>query len=72
MEIMSQQTKIAQQRKTQWLYIGIGVCWRTFGMYFTLKNIRKNEKPWPPLLNWTPKPSKRIAVKEIHHRVKTI
>ncbi|WP_410004380.1 tetratricopeptide repeat protein [Aequorivita nionensis] len=74
MEIMSQQTKIAQQRKTQWLYIGIagllGVI--LFGMYFTLKNIRKKRKALAAINIELDAKNRQneLLLKEIHHRVK--
>ncbi|MDC7999507.1 tetratricopeptide repeat protein [Aequorivita todarodis] len=74
LEIMSQQAKIAQQRKTQWLYIGIagllGVI--LFGMYFTLKNIRKKRKALAAVNIELDAKNKQneLLLKEIHHRVK--
>ncbi|CAM3302220.1 tetratricopeptide repeat-containing sensor histidine kinase [Aequorivita lipolytica] len=73
-EILDQQAKISQQRKTQWLYIGIagllGII--LFGMYFTLKNIRKKRKSLS-LLNIeldAKNKQNELLLKEIHHRVK--
>jgi len=73
-EILDKEAKISQQRKTQWLYIGIagllGVI--LFGMYFTLKNIRKKRKALTVLYAELDVKNKQneLLLKEIHHRVK--
>ncbi|HPE82351.1 MAG: tetratricopeptide repeat protein [Aequorivita sp.] len=74
LEIMDQEAKIAQQRKTQILYIGIAglLAIILFGMYFTLKNIRKKRKALS-ILNAeldTKNKQNELLLKEIHHRVK--
>lgn len=74
MEILDQEAKIAQQRKTQWLYIGIAALLAVilFGMYFTLKNIRRKRKILAALnaeLD-TKNRQNELLLKEIHHRVK--
>ncbi len=72
--ILSQTQKIDQQRKTQILYIGIAglLTIILFGMYFTMKNIRKKRKALS-LLNIeldTKNKQNELLLKEIHHRVK--
>ncbi len=74
MEILDQEAKISQQRKTQILYIGIAGLLTVilFGMYFTLKNIRKKRKALS-LLNVeldAKNKQNELLLKEIHHRVK--
>lgn len=72
--IFSQIQKIEQQQKTQWLYIGIAGLLATilFGMYFTLKNIRKKRKALSILNVALDAKNKQneLLMKEIHHRVK--
>mgnify|MGYP002712951849 CR=1 FL=1 len=74
MEILNQEAKIAQQRKTQWLYIGIAglLAIILFGMYFTLKNIRKKRKALAVLNTELDAKNRQneLLLKEIHHRVK--
>lgn len=74
MEILNQEAKISQQRKTQWLYIGIAGLLTVilFGMYFTLKNIRKKRKALSALNSQLDAKNKQneLLLKEIHHRVK--
>lgn len=74
MEILDQETEISRQRKTQWLYIGIAglLTIILFGMYFTLKNIRKKRKALAAInieLD-TKNKQNELLLKEIHHRVK--
>lgn len=73
-EILSQQEKITQQRITQWLYIGVAglLAIILFGMYFTLKNIRKKRKVLSQLNTELDAKNKQneLLLKEIHHRVK--
>ncbi len=74
MAILDQQAKISQQRKTQWLYIGIAglLAVILFGMYFTLRNIRKKRKTLS-LLNIELEAKNKqneLLLREIHHRVK--
>ncbi|MCG2419315.1 tetratricopeptide repeat protein [Aequorivita sp. F47161] len=74
MEILNQEAKISQQRKTQILYIGIAglLAIILFGMYFTLKNIRKKRKALSQLNVELDAKNKQneLLLKEIHHRVK--
>ncbi len=74
LEILDQEAKIAQQRKTQFLYIGIAglLAVILFGMYFTLKNIRKKRKALSVLNIELDAKNKQneLLLKEIHHRVK--
>jgi two-component sensor histidine kinase len=74
LEILDQEAKIAQQRKTQFLYIGIAglLAVILFGMYFTLKNIRKKRKALSVLNTELDAKNKQneLLLKEIHHRVK--
>src|SRR5690554_398886 len=72
--ILSQSQKIKQQRNTQVLYIALAILLATviFGMYFTLKNIRKKRKALS-LLNVeldAKNKQNELLLKEIHHRVK--
>lgn len=73
-EILSQQEKITQQRITQWLYIGVAglLAIILFGMYFTVKNIRKKRKVLSQLNTELDAKNKQneLLLKEIHHRVK--
>lgn len=74
MEILDQEAKISQQRKTQILSIGIAglLVVILFGMYFTLKNIHKKRKALS-LLNIeldAKNKQNELLLKEIHHRVK--
>ncbi len=74
LEILDKEAKISQQRKTQILYIGIAglLAIILFGMYFTLKNIRKKRKALS-LLNVeldAKNKQNELLLKEIHHRVK--
>jgi two-component sensor histidine kinase len=72
--ILDKEAKIAQQRKTQWLYIGIAglLAVILFGMYFTLKNIRKKRKALVVLNSELDAKNRQneLLLKEIHHRVK--
>ncbi len=72
--ILDKEAKIAQQRKTQWLYIGIAglLAIILFGMYFTLKNIRKKRKSLAILNSELDAKNRQneLLLKEIHHRVK--
>ncbi|WP_026450423.1 tetratricopeptide repeat-containing sensor histidine kinase [Aequorivita capsosiphonis] len=73
-EILDQEAKISRQRKTQSLYIVLAVLLAIilFGMYFTMKNIRKKRKALSALnveLN-TKNLQNELLLKEIHHRVK--
>lgn len=73
-EILDQEAKISQQRKTQSLYIVLAglLAIILFGMIFTLKNIRKKRKALSEL-NVTLDAKNRqneLLLKEIHHRVK--
>lgn len=72
--ILDKEAKIAQQRKTQWLYIGIAglLAVILFGMYFTLKNIRKKRKALAVLNSELDAKNRQneLLLKEIHHRVK--
>ena len=74
LEILDKEAKISQQRKTQWLYIGIAglLAIILFGMYFTLKNIRKKRKALAALnIQLDAKNQQNeLLLKEIHHRVK--
>jgi two-component sensor histidine kinase len=74
LEILDQEAKIAQQRKTQWLSIGIAALLAVFlfGMYFTLKNIRRKRKALTVLNTQLDAKNKQneLLLKEIHHRVK--
>ena len=74
LEILDKEAKIAQQRKTQILYIGIAglLAVILFGMYFTLKNIRKKRKALSLLNSELDAKNKQneLLLKEIHHRVK--
>jgi two-component sensor histidine kinase len=74
LEILDQEAKISQQRKTQWLYIGIAglLAIILFGMYFTLKSIRKKRKALSLLNAELDAKNKQneLLLKEIHHRVK--
>ncbi len=72
--ILSQNQKIAQQRRTQILYICLAglLAIIIFGMYFTIKNIRKKRKALA-VLNAeldTKNSQNELLLKEIHHRVK--
>ncbi|WGF92982.1 tetratricopeptide repeat-containing sensor histidine kinase [Aequorivita marisscotiae] len=73
-EILNQEAKIAQQRKTQILYIGVAglLAIILFGMYFTLKNIRKKRRALALLNSELDAKNKQneLLLKEIHHRVK--
>ncbi len=72
--IVSQNQKIEQQRKTQLLYISLAALLGIiiFGMYFTLKNIRKKRKALSALnIELDAKNQQNeLLLKEIHHRVK--
>jgi len=73
-EIDNQKNKIEHQKKTQVLYISLAVLFAIilFGMYFTIKNIRKKRKTLS-LLNAeldTKNKQNELLLKEIHHRVK--
>jgi two-component sensor histidine kinase len=74
LKIIDQDDKIAQQRKTQILYISIAglLAIMLFGMFFTLRNIRKKRKALS-VLNAeldTKNKQNELLLKEIHHRVK--
>ncbi len=73
-EIGQQKNKIEQQKKIQTLYISLAALLAIilFGMYFTIKNIRKKRKALS-LLNAeldTKNKQNELLLKEIHHRVK--
>ncbi|WP_445738692.1 histidine kinase dimerization/phosphoacceptor domain -containing protein [Mariniflexile sp.] len=72
--ITAQDSQIAQQRKTQLLYVGIAVLLALglMGMYFSLKNIRKKRKTLQALnIELDSKNQQNeLLLKEIHHRVK--
>ncbi len=72
--ILVQNQKIEQQRKTQLLYISIAALLAIiiFGMYFSLKNIRKKRKALAILNAELDAKNKQneLLLKEIHHRVK--
>ncbi len=72
--ILSQNQKIEQQRKTQILYICLAALLAIiiFGMYFTLKSIRKKRKALGILNSELDAKNKQneLLLKEIHHRVK--
>ena len=74
MEIMDKEAKIAQQRKTQTLYIVLAgmLAIILFGMFFTLRNIRKKRKALATLNAELDAKNKQneLLLKEIHHRVK--
>lgn len=72
--ILFQNEKIAQQRKTQILYLSVAALLAIgiFGMYFTIRNIRKKRKALS-LLNFeldSKNKQNELLLKEIHHRVK--
>ena len=74
MEISDQKDKIEQQKKIQVLYISVAVLFGIilFGMFFTLKNIRKKRKALA-IVNReldTKNQQNELLLKEIHHRVK--
>ena len=72
--IFSQTQKIEQQRKTQILYICLATLLAivVFGMFFTMKNIRKKRKALSVLNVELDAKNKQneLLLKEIHHRVK--
>lgn len=72
--IVSQTQKIKQQRKTQILYICLAALLGivVFGMFFTMKNIRKKRKALSVLNVQLDAKNKQneLLMKEIHHRVK--
>lgn len=72
--ILSQTQKIEQQRKTQILYICLAALLAIviFGMYFTLKSIRKKRKALGILNSELDAKNKQneLLLREIHHRVK--
>ena len=72
--ILGQEAKLSKQRKFQFLYIGIAALLAIilFGMYFTLKNIRKKRKALSVLNAELYRKNKQneLLLKEIHHRVK--
>lgn len=72
--ILSQNQKIEQQRKTQILYICLAALLAIiiFGMYFTLKSIRKKRKALGILNSQLDAKNKQneLLLREIHHRVK--
>ena len=74
LEIFDQEAKISQQQKTQILYIGIAglLAVILFGMYFTLKNIRRKREALSVLNVELDAKNKQneLLLKEIHHRVK--
>lgn len=74
LEILDKEAKISQQRKTQILYIGIAglLAVILFGMYFTLKNIRKKRRALSNLNAELAAKNKQneLLLREIHHRVK--
>ncbi len=74
LEILDKEAKIAQQRKTQNLYIALAglLAIILFGMFFTLKNIRKKRKALAILNIELDAKNKQneLLLKEIHHRVK--
>ncbi|SFN86598.1 Two-component sensor histidine kinase, contains HisKA and HATPase domains [Bizionia echini] len=72
--INAQNTQIAQQRKTQILYITIAIilAFSLLGMLFSFKNIRKKRQALQ-VLNAeldTKNKQNELLLKEIHHRVK--
>ena len=72
--IFSKTQKIEQQRKTQILYICLATLLAivVFGMFFTMKNIRKKRKALSVLNVELDAKNKQneLLLKEIHHRVK--
>ena len=72
--ILSQTQKIEQQKKTQTLYICLAALLGivVFGMFFTMKNIRKKRKALSILNAELDAKNKQneLLLKEIHHRVK--
>jgi two-component sensor histidine kinase len=72
--IYLQETKIKQQKRTETLYISIGslLAISIFGMYFTMKNIRKKRRALQLLNTELDVKNKQneLLLKEIHHRVK--
>lgn len=72
--ISSQDLKIAQQRKTQILYLTIAglLAFSLLGMYFSIKSIRKKRKALQILNTELDSKNKQneLLLKEIHHRVK--
>ncbi len=72
--ILSQNQKIEQQRKTQILYICLAALLGlvVFGMFFTMKSIRKKRKALIILNAELDAKNKQneLLLKEIHHRVK--
>ncbi len=72
--ILTQTQKIEQQRKTQILYICLAALLGivVFGMFFTMKNIRKKRKALTILNIELDAKNKQneLLMKEIHHRVK--
>ena len=69
-----QETKIKQQKKAKILYISIAslLAMSMFGMYFTIKNIRKKRRALQLLNTELDVKNKQneLLLKEIHHRVK--
>ena len=69
-----QDTKIKQQKKAKILYISIAslLAISMFGMYFTMKNIRKKRRALQLLNTELDVKNKQneLLLKEIHHRVK--
>lgn len=72
--ILTQTQKIEQQRKTQILYICLAALLAiiVFGMFFTMKSIRKKRKALTVLNAELDAKNKQneLLLKEIHHRVK--
>ena len=72
--IYSQETKIKQQNRTEILYISIGslLAISIFGMYFSMKNIRKKRRALQLLNTELDVKNKQneLLLREIHHRVK--
>ncbi|MFD1614781.1 tetratricopeptide repeat-containing sensor histidine kinase [Gelatiniphilus marinus] len=72
--INAQNTQIAQQRKTQMLYIAIATIFALglLGMFFSFKNIRKKREALQTLNEALDAKNRQneLLLKEIHHRVK--
>ncbi|PVW16507.1 tetratricopeptide repeat-containing sensor histidine kinase [Marixanthomonas spongiae] len=73
-ELEAQKAKIAHQKRIQLLYIGLAalLAIMLFGMYFTIRNIRKKRKALARLNTELDAKNKQneLLLKEIHHRVK--
>ncbi|RFN60089.1 tetratricopeptide repeat protein [Marixanthomonas ophiurae] len=73
-EIENQKNKIENQKRTQILYVSLAVLLAIilFGMFFTMKNIRKKRKALSLLNTELDAKNKQneLLLKEIHHRVK--